>query len=67
MELKITRLASDERCYLIDSGAGTISAMEASGLKEWLLDVGIGDSAIAAVLDMSPNETMLFTVDKKAA
>lgn len=67
MELKITRVASDERFYLIDFGESGHSAMEASGLKEWLIDAGMGDSTIAAVLDMSQNETMLFTVGNKAA
>jgi len=67
MELKITRLTPDERFYLIDSGEGSSLGMQASELKGWLLDLGIGDSTIAAVLDMSPNETMLFKVEKRAA
>ena len=67
MDVKITRIPSDERFYLIDCGGSGHSAMEASGLKAWLMDVGMGDSTIAAVLDISPNETMLFTMGKKAA
>ena len=67
MELTITRLASDESFYLIDSGEGSISGMQASGLKERLLELGIGDSEIAAVLDLSPNESIKLSVADKAA
>lgn len=67
MDLKITRVEFDERFYLMDCGDGGISGMKPSGLKAWLVDVGMGDSTIATVLDMSPNETMAFNIDKKAA
>lgn len=67
MDIKIIRMASDERFYLIEFGGSGQSAMDASGLKTWLMDVGMGDSTIAAVLDLSPNETMLFTVVRRAA
>lgn len=60
MELKITRLASDEPGYVIESAEGVALGMEASELKTWMLDIGMGDSTVAAVLDMSPNETMSF-------
>jgi hypothetical protein len=68
MELNISRLTFDDaRLYLIDSGKGDSSGMQAPGLKAWLLDLGVGDSTIASVLDMSPNESMCVKVTSKAA
>jgi len=67
VELRITRLPSDEACYLVDSGRGSVMGMEASELKTWMFDIGLGDATVAAVLDMSPNESMSFTLGKKAA
>jgi hypothetical protein len=58
MNLKIIRLSSDERFYFIVYDWGSRSGMRASHLKTFLLDIGIEDSTIAAVLNMSPNETM---------
>lgn len=66
MELKITRQTFDEQVYLIDSGRGG-RFVKAPELKQRLLDLGIGDSTIAAVLDISPNETVRLTVAEKAA
>ena len=67
MELQISRLMTDERVYLIDAGENGRSVLDATTLKQWLLDIGFGDSTIAAVLDMSPMETMFFEVANKAA
>ena len=66
MQLKITRLAPAGIWYAIDIGRGTRFA-HASVLKRRLLDLGIGDSTIAAVFDMSPKETMTVNVPEKAA
>ena len=67
MELKITRFFPDDRMYSMASGKVTHSVVDAFALKQWLLDIGFGDSTIAAVLDMSPMETMFFEVANKAA
>jgi hypothetical protein len=68
MELSISSLTFDDaRFYLIDSGKGDVSGVQTLGLKAWLLNLGIGDSTIATVLDMSPNETMSIKVADKAA
>jgi hypothetical protein len=68
MELKISHLTFDDaRLYLVDSGKGDSSGMQAPGLKAWLLDLGVLDSTVDLVLDMSPNETMSVKVAGKAA
>jgi hypothetical protein len=68
MELKITRLQLGDAClYLADTGKGKRSGMPPSGLKALLLDLGVGNSTIAAVLKMSPDETMSVQVTDKAA
>ena len=66
MELKITCMPFDDRSYSIDSGSGA-RFVKAPELKRWLLDLGVGDSTIATVLDISPNETITVTVADKAA
>lgn len=66
MDLKITCLPFDERAYAIDSSSGT-RYVKAPELKQWLLDLGVGDSTIAAVLDIAPNETITVKVAGKAA
>jgi hypothetical protein len=68
MELKISHLTFDDaRLYLVDSGKGDSSGMQAPGLKAWLLDLGVLDSTVDLVLDMGPNETMSVKVAGKAA
>ena len=67
MNLKITCLSSEERFYLIVSDLGSRLGVPASRLKAFLLDVGIENSTIAAVLDMSPNQTMSVKLVNKAA
>jgi hypothetical protein len=67
MQLQITRLPTDERTYSIDTGSETRSVVRDFELKEWLYELGIGDSTVAAVLDMEPNVTMVLQVADKAA
>jgi hypothetical protein len=66
MELKITRLSSDERYYAIDSSDGARFA-SACELKRWLLYVGVEGSTIVNVLDMRPTETVTIIVAAMAA
>ena len=66
MQLQITRLATDERRYSLDTGSGTRSGVRDFELKRWLLDLGVGDSTIAAVLDIETTETMAVRVAKVA-
>lgn len=68
MELSISRLAFDHaHLYLIGSAEGDWSGVHAPGLKAWLVNLGVGDSRVAAVLDMNPDETMSVKVANKAA
>jgi predicted small metal-binding protein len=62
MKLSITRLSYDERLYSIDSAAGTRYGMKAAELARWLRGLRVADSAISAVLDIAPNETILVGV-----
>ena len=66
MELRITRLPFDERSYSVDAGTGS-RYVKAADLKKWLFDLGIGDSTVAAVLDMSPSETMTVKAREEEA
>lgn len=66
MQLKITRLPSDDRTYSIVTGSGTRYGVQDSELKRWLLNLGVGDSTIAAVLDIEPNESTTLQVAKAA-
>lgn len=65
MQIRITRLASDERMYSICTKSGT-HYVPAHELKKWLLDVGAGNASIVAVLDIEPNETMTVQLAKAA-
>jgi hypothetical protein len=62
MQLKITRLPSDDRVYTIASDSGNRYGVHDFELKRWLLYLGIDDSAIASVLDIEPNETTTLQV-----
>jgi hypothetical protein len=66
MQLRITRLPSDDRTYSIATGSGTRYGVRDFELKRWLLNLGVGDSTIAAVLDIEPNETTTLQVAKAA-
>ncbi|MFB3916208.1 MAG: hypothetical protein ACE14M_05735 [Terriglobales bacterium] len=65
-KLEITRLALDESLYSIDTGRGT-RFLKAPELKRYLLDLGVGDSRIATVLDISPSENIAVEVPEEAA
>jgi hypothetical protein len=66
MEPTVTRLSTDNPSYKVDAGGGT-RFFRTSELKEYLLYVGLGDAAVAAVLDISRNETITVNVTEKAA
>jgi hypothetical protein len=66
MELTMTRLSGDEPCYTINIGQAK-RFCNAAQLKQRLLDLGVGDSTIAAVLDLGPNEMMTVQVAEKVA
>ncbi len=62
MQLKITRLPSDDRVYSVVTGSGKRYGVQDFELKRWLLELGVGDSTIAAVLNTGPNETRTLQV-----
>ncbi len=66
MQLKITRLPSHERSYSVITASGNRYGVRDFELKRWLLELGIGDSTIAAVLDIEPNETRTIQAAKAA-
>lgn len=66
MQFQITRLPTDSRTYSVVTADGTRSGLRDFELKRWLLDLGVGDSTIAAVLDIDPNETMTVQVARIA-
>jgi hypothetical protein len=67
VELKITRLSADDRVYSISSDTGSRYGMQDFELKRWLIDLGAGDSTIAAVLDAEPHATMTINLSGRAA
>ncbi len=66
MRLEITRSPSDERTFSVETGGRTRPGVRDFELKQWLLNVGVGDSTIAAVLDMEPDVTMVVQVREAA-
>jgi hypothetical protein len=67
MELEITRLPLDDSAlYSIGTGETDSSGMKVSVLIAWLFDFGVDDTAIADILEMSPNETMFVEVADRA-
>ncbi len=62
MQLNITRLPCDDRAYSIVMGSGTCHGVHDFELQLLLLNLGVGDSTIAAVLDIEPNETTTLQV-----
>jgi hypothetical protein len=67
MELKISRVPSDDRLYTIHSPSGTQFGVQPFELKRQLLDLGVGDSTIAAILDLGPDESTTIKVAERAA
>jgi hypothetical protein len=62
LKLIVTRFTYDDaRLYSVELCGGNRPGMSADELKCWLLDLGLGDSTIAVVLDISPGESI--TVD----
>ncbi len=66
MKLEITRQATDDRRYSVNSGTGTRYGVEAPELKRWLLDLGVGASTINSVLEIEPAEKRVVQVVKAA-
>jgi hypothetical protein len=66
MQVQITRLPTDERTFSIDTGTETHSGVRDFELKDWLYELGVGDSTVAAVLDMERDVTMVLQVSKAA-
>ncbi len=66
MELMITRLASDDRRYSIVSSNINRYGVQAQELKTWLLNLGLGASKVAYVLEIEPNETAKIQIAKAA-
>ncbi len=57
MLLKITRSSFDELLYMVGAGSGT-RALKAAALRHWLQELGAGDAAITAVLEIPPGESV---------
>ncbi len=66
MQYHITRLPFDDRVYSVVTDKGTCYDFRDFELKQRLLNLGVGDSTIAAVLDMEPNVTIAVHVPKAA-
>jgi hypothetical protein len=66
MQLEMTRLPTDERTYVVLTAMGTRYGVRDFELERWLLNLGVGKSTIAAVLDVDPNETIAIQVAKAA-
>ena len=66
MELTITRLASDDRRYSIVSNAINRYGVQAQELKTCLLNMGLGTSTVAYILEIEPNETTKVEVTRAA-
>ncbi len=66
MNLKVTRFSRvDARLYSVEYGMGICPGMTAAEVKNWLFDLGVGDSDIAAVLDMEPSESVTIDVPER--
>jgi len=66
MQFEITRLSTNERTYVVMTAMGTRYGVHDFELERWLRNLGVGDSTIAAVLDVDPNETIALQVAKAA-
>ncbi len=66
MQLRIKRLPSDDRTYSIVTGRGTLYGVHDFELERWLLNLGVNESIVAAVLDIEPNRTTTLQAEKAA-
>ena len=66
MQLEITRLPTDERSYVVMTAMGTRYGVRDFELERWLRNLGVGESTIAAVLNVEPNEAIAIQVAKAA-
>jgi len=64
MQFTIRRLLSENASYSVHTSSGTPYGMRAPDLKRWLLKLGVGESTIAAVLDIQPTKTATLQVAK---
>ena len=60
------RTYSDERTYSIVTGSGSRYRVRDFELKRWLLNLGVGESAIVAALDTEPNGAVTIQMDEAA-
>ncbi len=67
MQLQITRIPSEEPTYSVVTGSGTRYDVHSSELKRWLVNLGVDDSTINAVLEKQPNETTTVRAEKAAS
>ncbi len=66
MRLQITRLPSNHRTYSIVTSGGNRYGVDDSELERWLLNLGVDDSIVSAVLDIEPNQTTTLQTEKAA-
>lgn len=66
MQLQITRLPSEERKYLVVTGAGKQYGVDDSVLRRWLLSLGVEESTVDAVLRIEPTQTTTIRAEKAA-
>ncbi len=69
MQLQITRLPSEpseEVNYSVVTGSGNRYGVSGSELKRWLVNLGVDETTITAVLEKPPNETTTVRAEKAA-
>jgi hypothetical protein len=69
MQLQITRLPSElseEFTYSVVTGSGDRYDVRGSELERWLVNLGVDESTIGAVLHKEPNETTTILAGKAA-
>ncbi len=67
MQLQITRLPSEECSYSIITSGGKHYIVRGSELERWLLNLGVNESIVDAVLDIEPNQTTTLHAEKNNA
>jgi hypothetical protein len=69
MQLQITRLPSEpseDVKYSVVTGSGDHFDVRGSELQRWLVNLGVDESTITAVLHKEPNETTTILAGKAA-
>ncbi len=66
MNLKVTRFSRvDARLYSVEFGLGLCPGMTALELRNWLVNLGVGDVIIASILDIGPNQSISIEVPER--